>query len=85
MRLINDGTGETLLLKKVKAAVMCHEEMLGQFTVGSLFKMKEGGLCGWITGLNVNPVGEVVFSVRWAVHPSDEALCHPALIEPLGA
>lgn len=62
-------------------------ESLWKFRVGDFFVTNTGTQrYGCVTGLGVNPRGEVVLRVQWAGHPDDPpALCHPDIVEPLRA
>jgi hypothetical protein len=55
-------------------------EKVKNFRVGDIVKYNSVDEYGWITGLAINSVKELVFRVKWANYPDNEVLCHPAMI-----
>lgn len=53
--------------------------VLNQFRIGDIFEriFPEETKVGWIVGLTLNGLGEVVFQVKYADNPDEIWLCHP--------
>ena len=57
-------------------------EKIDRFPVGRAFATQEEGqpvYYGWVTGYELNPLGELVFKARWA-HHQGETLIHPTYV-----
>ncbi len=53
--------------------------VLNKFRIGDIFEciFPDETKVGWIVGLTLNDVGEVVFQVKSADKPDEIWLCHP--------
>lgn len=53
--------------------------VLEKFRIGDIFEciFPEETKVGWIVGLTLNGLGEVVFQVKYADEPDEIWLCHP--------